>query len=127
MRERGGGRIVNISSGAGHHAAPRMLNYGAAKAALENTSQTLAVEWARFGIRVNVVVPGLIDTENARQSTFATAEREQHFLAQMPLGRIGLPRDVAAAVLYFVSPASEWVTGATLVVNGGARDLRSFG
>ncbi len=109
------------------HSAPRMSNYGAAKAALNNLTETLAAEWARFGIRVNTVVPGLVDTANARTSTFATPEREQQFLAAMPLGRFGLPRDIAAAVLYMVAPASEWVTGATLVVNGGGGNLRSFG
>jgi NAD(P)-dependent dehydrogenase (short-subunit alcohol dehydrogenase family) len=127
MRERGGGRIVNVSSGAGMHAAPRMSNYGAAKAGLNNLSETLAAEWAQFGIRVNVVVPGLVDTMNARTSTFATPEREAQFTAMMPLGRIGVPDDIAAAVLYLVSPAAEWVTGATLVVNGGGSNLRSFG
>src|SRR5262249_27170999 len=127
MQARGGGRIVNISSGAGMHAAPRMSNYGAAKAALNNLTETLAAEWARLGIPVNTVVPGLIDTTNARTSTFPTPEREEHFLRMMPLGRIGLPRDIAAAVLYLVAPASEWVTGATLVVNGGAGNLRAFG
>jgi NAD(P)-dependent dehydrogenase (short-subunit alcohol dehydrogenase family) len=127
MKERGGGRIINISSGAGSHASPRMSSYGAAKAGLENLSQTLAAEWAQFGIRVNVVIPGLIDTANARQSTFATPEREEHFRSMMPLGRIGLPADIAGAVLYFASPAAEWVTGTTLLVNGGGANLRSFG
>jgi NAD(P)-dependent dehydrogenase (short-subunit alcohol dehydrogenase family) len=127
MKDRGGGRIINISSGAGSHASPRMSSYGAAKAGLENLSQTLAAEWAQFGIRVNVVIPGLIDTANARQSTFATPEREEQFRKMMPLGRIGLPADIAAAVLYFASPASEWVTGTSLLVNGGGANLRSFG
>jgi NAD(P)-dependent dehydrogenase (short-subunit alcohol dehydrogenase family) len=127
MRERGGGRVINISSGAGSHAAPRMANYGAAKAALDNLSQTLAAEWAQFGIRVNVVIPGLIDTANARTSTFATPEREEQFKSMMPLGRIGLPRDIAAAVLYLAAPSGEWVTGTSILVNGGAGNLRSFG
>jgi 7-alpha-hydroxysteroid dehydrogenase len=127
MKDRGGGRIVNISSGAGMHSAPRMSNYGASKAALNNLTETLAQEWARFGIRVNTVVPGLVDTANARTSTFATPEREEMFLKSMPLGRFGTSRDIAAAVLYMVAPASEWVTGATLVVNGGGGNLRSFG
>jgi NAD(P)-dependent dehydrogenase (short-subunit alcohol dehydrogenase family) len=127
MKDRGGGRIINISSGAGSHPSPRMSNYGAAKAGLDNLSQTLAAEWARFGIRVNVVIPGLVDTANARQSTFATADREELFVKMMPLGRIGLPSDIAGAVLYFASPISEWVSGTSLLVNGGATNLRSFG
>jgi NAD(P)-dependent dehydrogenase (short-subunit alcohol dehydrogenase family) len=127
MKERGGGSIVNISSGAGSGASPRMSNYGAAKAGLDNLSETLAAEWAQFHIRVNVVISGLVDTTNARTSTFATPEREAHLVKQMPLGRIGLPRDIAAAVLYLVSPASEWVTGIKLSINGGAGRLRPFG
>jgi NAD(P)-dependent dehydrogenase (short-subunit alcohol dehydrogenase family) len=127
MKERGGGSIVNISSGAGSGASPRMGNYGAAKAGLDNLSETLAQEWAQFKIRVNVVISGLVDTTNARTSTFATPEREAALLRQMPLGRIGLPQDIAAAVLYLVSPASEWVTGVKLPINGGAGRLRPFG
>jgi NAD(P)-dependent dehydrogenase (short-subunit alcohol dehydrogenase family) len=127
MKDRGGGRIINISSGAGSHASPRMSNYGAAKAGLDNLSQTLAAEWAQFGIRVNVVIPGLVDTANARGSTFDTPERYEQFTKMMPLGRIGLPTDIASAVLYFASPAAEWVTGTSLLVHGGGANLRSFG
>jgi 3-oxoacyl-[acyl-carrier protein] reductase len=104
-----------------------MSNYGAAKAGLDNLSDTLAAEWAQFHIRVNVVISGLVDTANARTSTFATPERETALVKQMPLGRIGLPRDIAAAVLYLVSPAAEWVTGVKLPINGGAGRLRPFG
>jgi 7-alpha-hydroxysteroid dehydrogenase len=127
MKERGGGSIINISSGAGSGPSPRMSNYGAAKAGLDNLSETLAQEWAQFRIRVNVVISGLVDTTNARTSTFATPEREAMLVRQMPLGRIGLPKDIAAAVLYLVSPAGEWVTGIKLPVNGGATRLRPFG
>ena len=127
MKERGGGSIVNISSGAGSGASPRMSNYGAAKAALDNLSETMASEWAQFHIRVNVVISGLVDTANARTSTFATPEREAMLVKQMPLGRIGLPRDIAAAVLFLVSPAGEWVTGIKVPINGGAGRLRPFG
>ena len=127
MKERGGGAIVNISSGAGSGPSPRMGNYGAAKAGLDNLSETLAAEWAQFHIRVNVVISGLVDTTNARTSAFATPEREAHFIKLMPLGRIGKPRDIAAAVLYLVSPAGEWVTGIKVPINGGAGRLRAFG
>ena len=119
MKDHGGGSIVNISSGAGSGASPRMSNYGAAKAGLDNLSATLAAEWARFGIRVNVIISGLVDTTNARTSTFPTPEREAYFIKQMPLGRIGKPIDIAAAVLYLVGQGGEWVTGTKLVVNGG--------
>jgi len=127
MKERGGGAIVNISSGAGSGPSPRMSNYGAAKAGLDNLSESLAAEWAQFHIRVNVVISGLVDTANARTSAFATPEREAHFIKLMPLGRIGKPLDIAAAVLYLVSPAGEWVTGIKVPINGGAGRLRAFG
>ncbi len=104
-----------------------MSNYGAAKAGFDNLSETLAAEWAQFRIRVNVVISGLVDTANARTSTFSTPEREAHFLKLMPLGRIGKPLDIAAAVLYLVSPAGQWVTGIKLLVNGGAGRMRAFG
>ncbi len=70
MKERGGGAIVNISSGVAATPTPRMANYGAAKAGLENLSKTLAQEWARFSIRVNVVVPGVVDVEHTRKGTY---------------------------------------------------------
>ncbi|MGO9056566.1 MAG: SDR family NAD(P)-dependent oxidoreductase [Candidatus Binataceae bacterium] len=127
MKDSGGGSIVNISSGAGSGAAPRMSNYGAAKAGLDNLSATLAAEWARFRIRVNVIISGLVDTANARTSTFPTPEREAFFTKQMPLGRIGKPIDIAAAVLYLAGQGGEWVTGAKIVVNGGVGGLRPFG
>jgi NAD(P)-dependent dehydrogenase (short-subunit alcohol dehydrogenase family) len=127
MKERGGGAIVNISSGVASSPAPRMSNYGAAKAGLENLSKTLAMEWAQFRIRVNVVVPGVVDVEHTRKGTYNTAEREARMLAAMPLGRFGEPTDIAGAVLYMVSPAASWVTGAILNVDGGSTNSRPFG
>jgi NAD(P)-dependent dehydrogenase (short-subunit alcohol dehydrogenase family) len=127
MKERGGGVIVNISSGVANTPAPRMANYGAAKAGLENLSRTLAQEWARFGIRVNVVVPGMVDVEHNRKGIYNTPERLEQNLKAMPLGRFGLPMDIAAAVLYIVSPAASWVTGAILAVDGGGTNTRPFG
>jgi len=127
MKERGGGAIVNISSGVASSPAPRMSNYGAAKAGLENLSKTLAMEWARFGIRVNVVVPGVVDVEHTRKGTYNTPEREAQMLKAMPLGKFGEPMDIAGAVLYMVSPAAQWVTGAILHVDGGSTNARPFG
>ncbi len=127
LRQAGGGAIVAISSIAAQMCQARNVQGAAAKAGLDNLSDTLAAEWAQFHIRVNVVISGLVDTTNARTSTFATPEREAMLVKQMPLGRIGLPRDIAAAVLYLVSPAGEWVTGIKLPINGGAGRLRPFG
>jgi NAD(P)-dependent dehydrogenase (short-subunit alcohol dehydrogenase family) len=127
MKERGGGCIVNISSGVADTPAPRMANYGAAKAGLENLSRTLAQEWARFGIRVNVVVPGMVDVEHNRKGIYNTPERLAQNLKAMPLGRFGQPIDIAGAVLYMVSPVASWVTGAILSVDGGGTNTRPFG
>ncbi len=127
MKERGGGAIVNISSGVANTPAPRMANYGAAKAGLENLSRTLAQEWARFGIRVNVVVPGMVDVEHNRKGIYNTPERRERNLKAQPLGRFGQPLDIAGAVLYMVSPVASWVTGAILAVDGGSTNTRPFG
>ncbi len=124
MKERGGGSIVNISTSAATGAAPRLTNYGAAKAGLEHLTETLAAEWGRFKIRVNVVVSGNIYTANLRKVLRPDIERQ--LIERTPLGRIGEADDIAAAVLYFVSPAASWVTGAKLVVDGGLGNIRPF-
>lgn len=124
MKERGGGSIVNISTSAATGAAPRLTNYGAAKAGLEQLTETLAAEWGRFKIRVNVVVSGNIYTANLRRVLRPDIERQ--LIDRTPLGRIGEADDIAAAVLYFVSPAASWVTGAKLVVDGGLGNIRPF-
>ncbi|HEY2106960.1 MAG TPA: SDR family oxidoreductase [Candidatus Binataceae bacterium] len=124
MKERGGGSIVNISTSSATGAAPRLTNYGAAKAGLEQLTESLAAEWGRFKIRVNVVVSGNIYTANLRKVLRPDIERQ--LIDRTPLGRIGEADDIAAAVLYFVSPAASWVTGAKLVVDGGLGNIRPF-
>jgi 7-alpha-hydroxysteroid dehydrogenase len=124
MKDRGGGSIVNISTSAATGAAPRLTNYGAAKAGLEQLTESLGAEWGRFKIRVNVVVSGNIYTSNLRR--VLKPDIEQQLIERTPLGRIGEPEDIAAAVLYFASPAASWVTGAKLVVDGGLGNIRPF-
>jgi NAD(P)-dependent dehydrogenase (short-subunit alcohol dehydrogenase family) len=124
MRERGGGSIVNISSTTGTGAAPRLTNYASAKAGLEQLTESLAAEWGRFKIRVNVVVSGNVYTAGLR--SILRPEVEQQLIDRTPLGRLGTGDDIAAAVLYFVSPAAAWVTGARLVVDGGLGNIRPF-
>lgn len=126
MKTRGGGRIINVSSTSVNGPAVFESIYGAAKAGLEHLSHTLSFEWARYGIRVNVVCPGLINTVNGTSLAFATPQAEARFRAAMPLGRIGEGSDIAAAVLYFASPASEWVTGTRVVVDGGVGDTHNL-
>lgn len=111
------GRIVCISSGAAF--APRVggAHYAASKAGIIAFARALALEVAPHGITVNVVAPGIVDTAQSRQELDAAAFAR--LAAEIPLGRIGTPADVAGAVLYFASDEAGWVTGQTLLVNGG--------
>lgn len=116
-RMRPGGSIVNISSGAGMRGSPFTGPYAAAKAGMNNLSQTLALELAP-DIRVNTVAPGPVATE-AFDEVLNTAGQLDSIAATIPLGRMGTPDDIAAAVVYFASDASSWVTGQLLLVAGG--------
>jgi NAD(P)-dependent dehydrogenase (short-subunit alcohol dehydrogenase family) len=114
-----GGCIVNISSGAGMRGSPLTGPYAAAKAAMLNLTQTLALELAERGIRVNAVSPGQVPTEAFRTTLADDEDRLAELAAATPLGRLGTPEDVAAAVAYLASPAGSWVTGENLLVAGG--------
>ena len=110
------GRIVNIASVVGLTGNPGQTNYAAAKAGMIGFSKSLAREVGSRGITVNVVAPGFIDTDMTR----ALDEAQRNALeGQIPLGRLGSPDDVAAAVAFLASPAAAYVTGETLHVNGG--------
>ncbi|WP_409329672.1 SDR family NAD(P)-dependent oxidoreductase [Trujillonella humicola] len=114
-----GGAIVNIASGAGMRAAPGTGAYGAAKAAVLNLTATLAAELAPAGVRVNAVSPGMVPTETFFEALRLTEDDLPRLTATVPLGRMGTPEDMAAAVLYLASPAASWVTGQNLLVGGG--------
>ena len=113
-----GGSIINIASGAGTRASPRTGPYAAAKAGMLNLTETLAAELAPRGIRVNAVSPGPVPTE-AFVEMLDEPERLQEYADAVPLGRFGTPQDIGAAVVFFASPASSWVTGQNLLVAGG--------
>ena len=119
MQLRGGGSVINISSvGSGSSTASGMFAaYGASKAALNHLTRSLAAEFAPK-IRVNAVLPGLIDTP--RTSASRTPERLEASLASIALGRIGTPRDIAEAVVFLASPHSSWMTGSIVRIDGGA-------
>lgn len=119
-----GGAIVNIASGAGTRGSPRTGPYAAAKAGLINLTQTLALELAPRRIRVNSVSPGPVATEAFRE-VLGVSDRVGELAATIPLGRLGTPDDIAAAVVYLASPAADWVTGQNLLVAGG-RTERSY-
>jgi NAD(P)-dependent dehydrogenase (short-subunit alcohol dehydrogenase family) len=113
-----GGAIVNISSRAATLGSPNSwLQYAASKGAIDSFTRGLAYEVAREGIRVNAVEPGLIDTEI--HGNAGGAERLAKALPTVPMGRIGRAAEVAEAVLWLLSPAASYVTGATLPVSGG--------
>jgi 3-oxoacyl-[acyl-carrier protein] reductase len=116
MLRRRAGRIINISSIVAATGNAGQANYAAAKAGLIGMSKALAREVASRGVTVNVVAPGFIDTP----MTAALSDQQRAKLAEgIPLGRLGTPGDVAAAVVYLASDEASWVTGATLHVNGG--------
>jgi 3-oxoacyl-[acyl-carrier protein] reductase len=110
------GRIINITSVVGASGNAGQANYAAAKAGIVGMSKSLARELGSRNITVNCVAPGFIDTDMTRA---LSVEQKQALLAQIPLGRLGQPDDVAAAVAYLASPAAGYITGAVLHVNGG--------
>ena len=110
------GRIVNLTSVVGLTGNPGQANYAAAKAGLLGFSKSLARELGSRGITVNAVAPGFIDTDMTRA---LSEEQRAELLRQIPAGRLGTPAEVAAAVLFLVSPQSAYITGETLHVNGG--------
>jgi 3-oxoacyl-[acyl-carrier protein] reductase len=116
MMKARGGRIVNLTSVVGVTGNPGQANYAAAKAGLLGFSKSLARELASRAITVNAVAPGFIDTDMTR--ALSEAQRTA-LLQQIPAGRLGSPEDVAAAVLFLVSPQAAYITGETLHVNGG--------
>ena len=112
----GGGSVVNIASVGGLLVEPGIGIYNVTKAALMHLTRTLAQELAP-AVRVNAVAPGLVKTDMARG---LWEQHEDAIAARMPLHRLGEPTDIARAVLYLASDLSSWVTGTTLVVDGGA-------
>jgi len=110
------GRIINITSVVGATGNPGQANYAAAKAGVVGMTKSLAAELGSRNITVNCVAPGFIDTDMTRS---LADEQKKTLLAHIPLGRLGTPEDVAAAVAYLASPLAGYVTGAVLHVNGG--------
>jgi NAD(P)-dependent dehydrogenase (short-subunit alcohol dehydrogenase family) len=116
----GGGVILFLSSIDSLYAAPGGEGiYGACKAALNNITQTMAVELGQYRIRVNAIAPAVVETP-LTQSWLATEEDRRSRAAYYPLRRVGQPQDVAAAAVYFASDEAAWVSGAVLLVSGGA-------
>jgi len=117
MTTSGGGALVFVASVSGLSSAPRHAAYGAAKAALVALVKSLAVELGPHGVRANAVAPGVVWTP--RVSAMLGEEGRRRNSANTPLGRVALPSDIAGAILFLVSDLASYVTGQTLVVDGG--------
>ena len=116
------GRIINISSVNGQRAFPGVLAYNVSKAAVDQLTRCAALELAADGVRVNAVNPGVTVTQLHRRGGMDPEAYEaflEHSKTTHPLGRPGSPRDIAEAVLFLASDASDWITGETICVDGG--------
>lgn len=118
MVKYGGGAIVNLSSYAGLKARPNCIDYAAAKAGVAHATKCLALEFGGLGIRINCIAPGYIDTPMSGWM-HEDAALKAEYLTKTPLRRLGQPEEIAMGVLYLVSPMSSFVTGHTLVIDGG--------
>jgi len=114
-----GGAIVNTASVAGLGAAPKMSIYAASKHAVLGLTKSAAIEYGKKGIRINAVCPAVIDTEMFQRAAQSDPRKAEYAHAMHPVGRIGQPEEVAAAVLYLCSDQAKFTTGAALPVDGG--------
>jgi 3-oxoacyl-[acyl-carrier protein] reductase len=116
MKRNGGGRIINIGSGSNKAPFPGLASYTATKGAIEMFTKVAAAELGTYGITVNCVAPGAIETERTK---LETPDYAGTWAKLTPLGRVGTPEDVARAILFFASDAAEFISGQTLWVDGG--------
>jgi NAD(P)-dependent dehydrogenase (short-subunit alcohol dehydrogenase family) len=119
MLERGGGAIVNTSSGAGVKGFAGQAAYSAAKHGVIGLTKAAALDYAQFNVRVNAVCPGIIQTEMMQRFTGGSAEGEARVIAQEPIGRMGRPEEIAAAVVWLCSEQASFLVGHAMVVDGG--------
>ena len=118
LRERGGGRIINVSSRGAFRGEPDQPAYGASKAALNAMGQSLAVALAPYGIAVATVAPGFVETDMTNEHL--KAPRGDAIRAQSPFGRVAQPAEVADAVYWLASPAAQWASGTIIDLNGAS-------
>jgi len=114
-----GGAIVNIASAFGMVSAPGLTIYTASKSGVIGLTKAAAIEYAKAGIRVNAVSPGPIDTELLDRFVGGDQQVKKQQGSMIPLGRIGQPEEVAAAVIWLCSDAASFLTGHNLVIDGG--------
>jgi NAD(P)-dependent dehydrogenase (short-subunit alcohol dehydrogenase family) len=113
------GCIINISSMAAQYGIPYVISYTAAKTGIEGMTKAMAVELSPEGIRVNCVAPGFIATNMSAKALDSDPERKQKVMSRTPMGKLGVPEDVAEAIFYLASDAAKYVTGVVLPVDGG--------
>lgn len=118
MAERKDGAVIIVSSIAGFKGARRLGTYAVSKAADMQLTRNLAVEWGHRNVRVNCIAPGLVRTDFAR-ALWENPENHAKAIAAYPLGRLGEPEDVAGAAVFLASRAAAWITGQTVIVDGG--------
>jgi NAD(P)-dependent dehydrogenase (short-subunit alcohol dehydrogenase family) len=119
MREQGSGAIVNCSSLGGLVGLPRRAAYHASKHGVIGLTRSAALEYAPRGIRINAVCPGIIDTPMVASMLVSQPEAMKELMKEQPIGRLGRPEEIAAAVLWLCSPGSSFVIGHALAVDGG--------
>jgi NAD(P)-dependent dehydrogenase (short-subunit alcohol dehydrogenase family) len=119
MQKQCEGVVLNISSMASQYGIPNIIAYTASKSAIEGMTRGMAVELAQYGIRVNCLAPGFIKTNMSSTALDKDPERKKKVLSRTPLGRLGKPEEVAEAAFFLVSPASSFITGVILPVDGG--------
>ena len=112
------GKIINIGSMYGRLGVPRYAAYSASKAAVDGLTRSLAAEWAKHGIQVNCLAPGYMNTDIPR-AAMADADTRERFLSKVPARRLGEPAEAAALAVYLASPASDFMTGQTVYLDGG--------
>ena len=126
MIERGGGAVVNNSSGAGIQGGEGRMVYRVSKAGVNSMTRTAALEYGRDGVRVNAVLPGAIHTPILDRMEIATPGISDEILGRMVVGRIGTPQEVAEGVVWLCSDAASFINGVMLCVDGGTTAGRFY-
>ena len=118
MKQKSGGKIISIASMLSFQGGIRVPAYTASKSAVAGITKALANEWAKFNINVNAIAPGYMATDNTK-AIREDEKREKEILDRIPAGRWGTPEDLAGAVVFLASKASDYVNGYTIAVDGG--------
>jgi NAD(P)-dependent dehydrogenase (short-subunit alcohol dehydrogenase family) len=124
MAERRYGKIINLSSTWAFTVGHGRSAYAAAKAGLTHLTTALGAEWASQGVRVNAIAPSVTSTPAAEERIASDPEREAYLLERIPLGRIATPEDMVGTALFLSSSASDFITGETIMVDGGWRAFK---